>query len=57
MPTQRLSMRRIKEVLCLKHAQNLPERIYRQYVEHQPWSSPWLFDAGQELWPILGDAA
>ena len=27
MPTQRLSMRRIKEVLRLKHVQNLPERV------------------------------
>ncbi|WP_201449716.1 sigma-70 region 4 domain-containing protein, partial [Bradyrhizobium sp. Ai1a-2] len=26
MPTQRLSMRRIKEVLRLKHVQGLPER-------------------------------
>jgi len=32
MPTQRLSMRRIKEVLRLKHFQGLPERAIARSV-------------------------
>jgi hypothetical protein len=63
MPTQRLSMRRIKEVLRLKHVQGRPEASRRAHPGHQQLRRAgaaglnWPLPAGMKWTPDFGPAA